>query len=817
MAAVWLRFRAELRTRWRAWLALALVVGLVGGVVLALVAGARRTDSAYERFLRAQHAYDALIPSTIDVFGDETQRTAIFDTEDLRRLPEVVDTAVSGAFFVSVGAGVGVLVPKNERIGTDINRFKMIDGRRPDPDDPNEAVVSFTYADQYGVEVGDEIQLLDDYVLGEVPPEIPPEEARLLLAARERVLAAVPDNELTIVGIEASPGEFPPQIEGTGRYLVHTSPALYPLRRDIGTFSEAADAVMVRLAQGEDDVDAFLSRLQRLGGGAESSVILQRDLTTPVDRSLRTQAVALYLLALLTALVGALICGQLLARLTFLESSDHRVLSALGMGPGARFGLGMLRAAAIAAAGALVALVVAAALSPAFPVGLARTAEPDPGFDADLTVLAFGPLAVIAVMVALAMWPAWRVGRIASGVEAPRTRPSVTGRVLTERGAPLPVSTGVRMALDPGQGRSSVPVRSSLAGVTIGVATLVAAITFGASLAHLLATPRLYGQSWDVELTTYDSTLVRGGARVLEDDDRIEASAAGNFRVGFDIDGELVDGLVFDRGQSDFSPPILEGRAPLRKREIALGTRTLRSLGVDVGDTVQVGLYTVDREPVSMRVVGRSVFPVFGVTGQLGDGALMSLAGANYVSEDLADPFDRNVLVRLAPDTDVDELVGDLSNRLQTTVFLIDQGEPTDIVNFGRVEATPYILGAILGAISIATLTHLLLSATQRKRRDLAVLKTLGFVRRQVRATVGWQATTLIVVALVVGIPLGVAAGRWIWSLFADELGIINEPQVPLLPVFVLVPIAVAVANLVATAPATIAARTQPAVLLRTE
>jgi len=45
--ATWYRLRIELRARWRAWAALALIVGLTGGAVLALAAGARRTDSSY--------------------------------------------------------------------------------------------------------------------------------------------------------------------------------------------------------------------------------------------------------------------------------------------------------------------------------------------------------------------------------------------------------------------------------------------------------------------------------------------------------------------------------------------------------------------------------------------------------------------------------------------------------------------------------------------------------------------------------------------------------------------------------------------------
>jgi hypothetical protein len=52
LAAVRCRFRAELRARWRATLALALLVGFAGGVVLAAAGGARRTDTAHARLVR---------------------------------------------------------------------------------------------------------------------------------------------------------------------------------------------------------------------------------------------------------------------------------------------------------------------------------------------------------------------------------------------------------------------------------------------------------------------------------------------------------------------------------------------------------------------------------------------------------------------------------------------------------------------------------------------------------------------------------------------------------------------------------------------
>jgi ABC-type lipoprotein release transport system permease subunit len=820
MRAVVYRFRSELRTRWRAWLAVALIAGITGGAVMALAAGARRTDTAYRRFLHAQDAYDVLMSLSTAGFGEQ-EAEEVFDAEDIDRLPQVAESAPTGSFFVNLGAGVGVLVPPDERIGTEVNRFRMLEGRRPDPDDPTEAVVSFTLAEQYDLEVGSRIEVLDPGILdlleGPPPPDATPDQVAALRGARDRVLAALPDNSLTVVGIEASPGEFPPQIEGTGRYLIHASSALYPLRDDIGLFSEGGDELMVRLHGGARDTDAFLAELERLGAREGVQLTVQRDLTTAVDRSLHTQAVALQLLALLAGVAGALIVAQLLARLTFLESNDHPVLTALGMERGERFALGLARAATIGLAAALVAALLAVAVSPLFPTGLARTAEPDPGLDVDAAVFGLGVLTLAVVVLLLAAWPAWRTARPTVGTEPAPTRPSVAGRLLAQGGAPLSVSAGVRMALEPGRGRSSVPVRSSLAGVTLGVVTLVAAVTFGASLAHLLATPTLYGQTWDVELTTYDDTLATRGVPVLEDDDRVDGIVVGNFRASFAVDDRRVDGLIFDTVTGDISPTILEGRGPRADDEIALGTRTLRSLGLDVGDTVPVAPFATDRDPVPMRVVGRAVFPIFGEVGRLGDGVYVGTPGWERILGEPLDVTDTGLLLQLAPGASVDAVVADLEEQIGDHVFVIGQGKPTDIVNFGRVESTPYLLGAILAALSVATLAHLLVSAVRRRGRDLAILKTLGFVRGQVRSTVAWQATTLVALALLIGVPLGIAVGRWSWTLFANGLGVVAVPRVPAVAIALTVAAALVVANLIAAAPAQLAARTRPALVLRSE
>ena len=100
---------------------------------------------------------------------------------------------------------------------------------------------------------------------------------------------------------------------------------------------------------------------------------------------------------------------------------------------------------------------------------------------------------------------------------------------------------------------------------------------------------------------------------------------------------------------------------------------------------------------------------------------------------------------------------------------LVVQGvqRPAEIVNYKTIGLTPTFLvsGLALGAIVALALT--LLASVRQRRRDLALLKTVGFVRRQLAAAVAWQATVAAVVGIAVGIPLGIVTGRWLWDLFA--------------------------------------------------
>jgi ABC-type antimicrobial peptide transport system permease subunit len=77
--------------------------------------------------------------------------------------------------------------------------------------------------------------------------------------------------------------------------------------------------------------------------------------------------------------------------------------------------------------------------------------------------------------------------------------------------------------------------------------------------------------------------------------------------------------------------------------------------------------------------------------------------------------------------------------------------------------------------------------------------------------------TTLTMLALLIGLPLGIALGRWAWALFATALGIAGGTVTPVTIMLLIVPTAVVAANALAFLPARTAARLSPAEVLHAE
>ena len=91
---------------------------------------------------------------------------------------------------------------------------------------------------------------------------------------------------------------------------------------------------------------------------------------------------------------------------------------------------------------------------------------------------------------------------------------------------------------------------------------------------------------------------------------------------------------------------------------------------------------------------------------------------------------------------------------------------PDQVENLRQVGGLPRVLAGVVAILAVSTLVHTLVTSVRHRRSDLTVLKALGFSRRQVWATVAWQATTLAALALLAGLPLAWpgAAGHGDWS-----------------------------------------------------
>jgi predicted lysophospholipase L1 biosynthesis ABC-type transport system permease subunit len=220
----------------------------------------------------------------------------------------------------------------------------------------------------------------------------------------------------------------------------------------------------------------------------------------------------------------------------------------------------------------------------------------------------------------------------------------------------------------------------------------------------------------------------------------------------------------------------------------------------------------------NMRVVGRAVFPFFGQgevspTG-LGDGAAVLHPGpppdgSNFVLVGMEyGPAEHDGVARIARQLEATSLCPEQCSAVTAQ-------RPTDVNNYARITATPLALAAVLSLFAVATVAHLLGTSIRRRRHDLAVLKTIGFLRHQVSAAVAWQASIVVAVAVLIGLPVGVAAGRSAWLFFGGRLGVVPDPQVPLLPVLLSFPAALAIANAVAVVPGWLAGRSRPAAVLR--
>jgi len=378
------------------------------------------------------------------------------------------------------------------------------------------------------------------------------------------------------------------------------------------------------------------------------------------------------------------------------------------------------------------------------------------------------------------------------------------------------------------------------------VVTVVATLTFGSGLRTLVSRPELYGWNWSYLLYPGNQQIPQMALTQLDRDPDV-AAATGASPAQVLLDGQEVPILLEDTA-ADPSPPLLSGHAVTASDQIVLGGATLKQLHKHLGGTVVLTFGSPQNSPLyipptRLLIVGTATFPAIGYPSSVADhtsmgtGALLSIGvepPALQKAQTNPDPLQSGpsmVLVRIRPGVGAAAGLADMKRIVNATnkalaadpnaggdsIAVLGVQRPAEIVNYRSMGSPPVILASGLAVGAIFALGLTLAATVRRRRRDLALLKALGFTRRQLRACVAWQATVAAAVGAAIGVPGGIALGRQLWILFAHNIYAVPEPTVPALAVILVCLGAFLLANLAAALPGRIAAYTPPSLVLRAE
>jgi hypothetical protein len=811
------------------------------------VGAARRTQSAFPTVLATTDASDLDVQIgtvggyALNAVSVAQQRAHL---QQLAHLPDVEHVAAYLNLFVGPLSRNGTLaLPpalQDDAVGPigsvndmyfDQDRVTVSEGRMADPRSDDEFVATAEAAHLLGWHLGEVIPM-GAFTLQQATSPDPARSKPYFRVSAKLVGIIVFPSQVVSDDVDRSPTYvlFTPALTARA-----SQSALYPYYGLV-------------LDHGDADVGAVEQEIiHLLPSGDSYNFHVTSVVEGQVERSTKPESIALAVFGAIAGLAALLIAGQAIGRRLGADGEDLGVLRALGASPAMTMADGLFGVLGAVVLGSVVALLVAVALSPLAPIGPARPLDPTPGLAFDWTVLGTGLLVLMVGLGALSVALAYR----AAPQRADRRRKlsssplSSVARAAAACGLPSPAVTGVRFALERGQGRTSVPVRSALLGSVLAVVVVAATLTFGSGLRTLVTHPALYGWNWSYAIEEVGGGTVPPKAETLLDHDPDVASWTGYHFANAQIDGQTIPILLGSPGAA-ITPPILSGHRLEAKDQIVLGASTLAQLHKRVGETVTVTYGTPKDFPVYVPpthelVVGTATLPAVGNSGTLhtsmGTGALVPI--------DIEPPAFRKALTSPDPNENGPDMIAvqlrkgvattagrasvqgianaatkimaaDPSEAGDTYVVLSVQ-QPAEIVNYSSTGATPVILASGLAAGAGVALGLTLVASVRRRRRDLALLKTLGFTRKQLAETVAWQASVAAVIGVVIGVPVGIALGRWLWDLFARAIFAVPDPTVPVLQVVLVAVGAVVLANIVAAVPGRMAARTRTALLLRTE
>jgi ABC-type lipoprotein release transport system permease subunit len=826
VAAAFYWWRAARGRSWRTALTVALIGGLLGAVALGALAGARRTASAYSRYLQSTDSSDVFVDipgPVLAAIPKIASLPAVRPGQSAAWLGLAANPVIRGRVDESflddnlVGSYEGAGSHGDDYFRQD--RMTVVAGRLPRLDATSQIALTASMARKFGVGVGGKVTW--QFYRQTSPDAFKP-------AGRSTFL---------VTGIVDAPPVLVDQFD-TARTAV--LPPAATARYTRGQFYFAW--VGLRLTRGAAGIPAFQSEIDRLELELSHSLHNSQVLFTirrmdtvhnTVQQAIRPQAAALAVFGALAALAMLVLVGQGLAQLLNRSTAEIAVLRAVGATRSQAALAVSLDGAVTVIAGVAVAVTGAYLISPLAPVGAVHRFDPARGFKADPLVLAGGGAVLGIVLLGLLAGLAWRA--VSPAVRIPSDRPSAIAATAASAGLPVTAVIGTRYAIETGFGQRPAAVRAALFGSVAAVTAVIAAVVFGASLGGLVTHPARYGWNWNLLMDAqggYGTWKPAAMDRLVDH----QPGVLGWSQFGFTqvaIDGQEIPVLGLQRELGSVQPPTTSGHSLAGPGQIELGVSTLRQLGKHIGDRVTVGSGQRARK---LTIAGTVTLPSFGLIladhVSLGRGAMLpestllaiqGVTGGGQQAATAYPAFPSAAAIEMAPGRPAD------ARRLVRRITVADPDQSPGgiyplgpqrgeaIANASQMGRQPLALALALAAAAVLALALTLLASVRQRRRQLAVLKALGLSRRQLREIVAWQASVILVVAALIGVPLGVAAGRWAWASFAGSVGAVPVSVVPVTALILGVAALLAAGNLLAAIPAAIAARTAPAAALRAE
>jgi hypothetical protein len=831
----WFWFRANFARRWTNYLTIVILLGTIGGLALGSVAAARRTQSSYNTFLASTNPSDLVLT----VFAPNI-------ASDLARLPLVKHVGVASYGINGFPEGKHGLpaFPEAMENGTVTTSGSLVDeyftedrvalvaGRFANPKKADEFMADPLAAKALGWHLGQYIHMIfftnaqtsqADFGIKYVKPQVN--------LTMHLVGTIVPNDDVLLDQVDRIP-EFTVFTPALTKQLVNNGPNYnqYALQLDHGVRD---------LSKVEREIIAALPPRTTYAFHVNSVVAAE------VNRSLEPESISLSVFGLIAGIAALIIAGGVIARGLQREGEDVDVLRALGGSPSMSMNASLLGPLAAIVVGAALAVGVAIGLSPLSPIGPVRAVYPDGGFAFDWPVLGYGSLVFLLLLAA-----------ISGGIVVRRSKRRVSrtrrfaplgsraGRLASDVGLPVTAVVGIRFALESPAERDAAPVRSALLGAVLAVTIAAATLTFGSSLNTLVTHPPLYGWNWNYVLGSNGNGIPPQAARLLSSDPYVAAWSGYNF-ANAQLDGVTVP-IILTTYHAAVTPAILSGHEIDGPDQIVLGAETMKQLHKHLGQSVTATYgtkkgYPVYVPPTRLTIVGTATLPAIGGTltlhTSMGEGAVIPISieppAFMKILRSKSETLNGRsaIFVRLKKGAPASRALSSLRNiarigtrEIQATpvgggseVSVASVRYPAEIENYRAIGILPNLLALALALGAVVALGLTLIASVHRRRRDLALLRTLGFTSRQLLSAVAWQASVAGAIGAIFGIPLGILAGRWLWTLFAENIYAVPYPTVPLIAMLIVALSAMVLANIVAALPGRSAARTSAAQVLRGE